>query len=195
MEAVILFFSESKPISTASSQPSLHHQPGLEAINGVTYRSHISRTITAIDLIDAEVISSLLCLKEISLILTQVQIHFEPRTERLNELKHAELPFPTRDDLISMKAVGFPKRLEEDRCRKDITMSSLSQISHRSASGLFQASVKLGSDMYESIASSFVIEVYGYTGLSFIWVAKTPIIIVSYMYTCTQHHSVRTAYK
>jgi hypothetical protein len=59
-------------------------------------------------------------MKEILLILTQVQTPFEPTTTPLDALNEGELPWPTRDDLISMKAFGASKRLDIGKCRNDI---------------------------------------------------------------------------
>jgi hypothetical protein len=59
-------------------------------------------------------------MKEILLILTQVQIRFESTTTPLDALNEGELSWSTRDDLISMKAFGVSKRLDIGKCRNDI---------------------------------------------------------------------------
>lgn len=52
--------------------------------------------------------------------LTQVQTRFQPRMWRLDEVKDDQLPLPTRDGLISMKALAVSERWLEEKRLQDL---------------------------------------------------------------------------
>lgn len=52
--------------------------------------------------------------------LTQEQTRFQPRMWRLDELRPGQLPLPTRDDLISMKAVAISERFLDEKRLQDL---------------------------------------------------------------------------
>lgn len=101
----------------------------LEAINGVSYRSPTTKSITSIDLLDINVVCSLIsnsCIRNN----TNSKTGFEPQTRILDELKAQELPWATRDDLISMKAFGASQREELKKLRQDIADIEVMLLKH-----------------------------------------------------------------
>lgn len=52
--------------------------------------------------------------------LRHVQLRFEPRTLPLKEVMPDNLPWPTRDELTSMKALSASERSDEEKARKDV---------------------------------------------------------------------------
>ncbi|KAK3360552.1 hypothetical protein B0T25DRAFT_578457 [Lasiosphaeria hispida] len=69
-----------------------------EAFTGLTYTSPILRQVVKVDIIDI----------------------FEPRTLPLKEVMPDNLPWPTRDELTSMKALSASERSDEEKARKDV---------------------------------------------------------------------------
>ncbi|KAL7781344.1 hypothetical protein V8C43DRAFT_311141 [Trichoderma afarasin] len=74
----------------------------MEGICGVTYRCPVTKVITPVDLID------------------RVVTGFEPRSRILAELEKWELPWPTREDVISMEAISASERKDEAKRRQDV---------------------------------------------------------------------------
>ncbi|KKP07870.1 hypothetical protein THAR02_00078 [Trichoderma harzianum] len=74
----------------------------MEGICGVTYRCPVAKVITPVDLID------------------RVVTGFEPRLRILAELEKWELPWPTREDVISMKAISASEWEDDAKRRQDV---------------------------------------------------------------------------
>ncbi|RYP08547.1 hypothetical protein DL764_001838 [Monosporascus ibericus] len=77
-------------------------RPNFEAIIGLTYKSPILGQVVKVDILDMPA------------------LRFEPRTLPLSEVTLDNLPWPTRDDLISIKALSASERFDEKKVHKDV---------------------------------------------------------------------------
>ncbi|RFU30489.1 hypothetical protein B7463_g5866, partial [Scytalidium lignicola] len=96
--------SNLRPMQLKRELPQAHNAftINFEAVHGVSYRSPITNKLTTIDFLDVEATV------------------FEPQTRILDELKANELPWSTRDDLISMKFLGASQRNNVEMVLRDI---------------------------------------------------------------------------
>ncbi|KAH8725520.1 hypothetical protein GQ44DRAFT_220246 [Phaeosphaeriaceae sp. PMI808] len=79
----------------------------MEAINGITFRCPVTKTIVPIDLIDRST-------------------EFEPKTEALQSFEAGKLPWASRDDLISMKHTVHRREMTS---RNSFEMSPILRVS------------------------------------------------------------------
>jgi hypothetical protein len=112
---------EGRKLRTELSRAHSAFRPNFEAIIGLTYKSPNGGQIVKVDILDMHAV----CLNPLQQmcfcpVLIYIQLRFEPRTLPLSEVTLDNLPWPNRDDLISMKALSASERFYVEKVRKDV---------------------------------------------------------------------------